>query len=210
MRIALEKAIAMFDHAGSSAGPCNAAAAHADRETVAAGAERWFALAVKPRHDKAVSRTLENKGYQTIVPLYRKQHRYAARFKETELPLFPGYVFCRFNPGVRLPIVTTPGVLQILGAGRVPVPVDDAEMASLQTALKLKLSARPLPFLQAGQKVRITEGALAGVEGNILSFKQCLRLVLSVTLLQRSVLLEIDRDCVRPETVPQTCSAGVI
>jgi len=60
-------------------------------------AEQWYALVVKPRHDKVVSKTLEHKGYQTLVPLYKKRQRCAARFKESELPLFPGYVFCRFN-----------------------------------------------------------------------------------------------------------------
>ena len=193
----------MFDEGQSSANSGPGANA-------LSGRQQWYALAVKPRHDKAVSRTLEGKGYQTMVPLYRKRHRYSARFTETELPLFPGYVFCRFSPVTRLPIVTTPGVLQILGAGRVPIPVDETEMTSLQTALKLNHSASPFPFLQAGQKVRITEGALAGVEGNVLSFKQCLRLVLSVTLLQRSVLLEIDSKSVMPEEVRQFCGAGVI
>ncbi len=167
-----------------------------DRRSVEPRSQEWYALVVKPRHDKAVSRTLENKGYQTLVPLYKQRRRYATRIKDTTLPLFPGYVFCRFDCRTRLPVLTTPGVIQILGAGRVPTPVDEAEMTSLQTALQLRLSAQPVPFLHMGQKVRITEGALAGVEGIILGFKQCLRLVLSITLLRRSVLLEIDRDSV--------------
>jgi transcription antitermination factor NusG len=86
-----------------------------------------------------------------------------------------------------------------LGAGRIPIPVDETEITSLQTALKLQFPVQPCPFLQTGQRVRIAEGALAGVEGIVMSVKQCFRLVLSITLLQRSVLLEIDRDCVRSE-----------
>jgi transcription antitermination factor NusG len=194
----LEKAIAMPSQSGN-AYSCLPAASDRDSQTVEAGSQEWYALAVKPRHDKAVSRTLEGKGYQTLIPLYKQRRRYATRSKETTLPLFPGYVFCRFNCLTRLPVLTTPGVIQILGAGRVPTPVDETEIASLQTALQLRLSAQPVPFLHTGQKVRITAGALAGVEGIILGFKQCLRLVLSVTLLRRSVLLEIDRDYVDPE-----------
>jgi len=171
------------------------------QHTLEPATRQWYALAVKPRHDKAVSRTLDSKGYETLVPLYRKRHKYAARVKESELPLFPGYVFCRFDPLCRLPILATPGVLQILGIGRVPMPVDEVEMASLQMALRLQLSARPVPFLQTGQRVRITEGSLAGIAGVIMSQKPCLRLVLSVTLLSRSVLLEIDHACVRPEGI---------
>ena len=162
-------------------------------------AAKWFALAVRPRHDKAVSRMLENKGYQAFVPLYQKRSQYSARFKDCQLPLFPGYVFCRFNPLVRLPILTTPGVIHLVGTGKTPTPVDDREMASLQTALSAQLAARPLPFLEKGEKVRITGGPLAGVEGIVLNFKQCLRLVLSISILQRSVMVEIDRDRVSRE-----------
>ena len=79
------------------------------------GLPQWFALAVKPRFDKAVARTLDTKGFETFLPLYKKRHNYGARCKEFELPLFPGYVFCRFNALMRLPIVTTPGVTHILG-----------------------------------------------------------------------------------------------
>src|SRR5579864_1200201 len=167
--------------------------------TTPASDQQWYALAVRPRHDRAVSGALEHKGYQTLVPLYKKRRRYSVRFRESELPLFPGYIFCRFDPLTRLPILTTPGVIQILGAGRMPIPVQESEIASLQTALRLQLPVQPFPFLETGQRVRITEGALAGVEGIVTSFKQCLRLVLSISLLQRSVLLEIDRDCVSPE-----------
>ena len=96
-----------------------------------AGPLQWFALAVKPRYDKAVARTLAGKGYQTLVPLYKKRRQYAARYMESELPLFPGYVFCRLHPLKRLPVLTTPGVTQILGAGNTPIPLCDSEIASL-------------------------------------------------------------------------------
>src|SRR5690242_7103430 len=107
---------------------CRAAANDTDPGGIGPGSQEWYALAVKPRHDKAVSRTLENKGYQTLVPLYQQRRRYAKRTKDTTLPLFPGYVFCRFDCRTRLPVLTTPGVVQILGAGRVPTPVDETEI----------------------------------------------------------------------------------
>jgi transcription antitermination factor NusG len=157
------------------------------------GTPQWFALGVKPRFDKAVARMLDSKGLETLLPLYKKRHRYAARCKVSELPLFPGYVFCRFNVLTRLPILTTPGVTQILGIGNTPVPLSENEIVSLQTAIKSDLPLQPFPFLQVGQRVRIEEGVLAGVVGIVIRCKQSLRLVLSITLLQRSVLLEIDQ-----------------
>ena len=93
------------------------------------GLPQWFALAVKPRFDKAVARTLETKGFETFLPLYKKRHNYGTRCREFDLPLFPGYVFCRFNALMRLPIVTTPGVTHILGVGNRPAPLSETEPA---------------------------------------------------------------------------------
>src|SRR5690242_12911765 len=87
------------------------------------GTPQWFALAVKPRFDKAVAQALESKGYETLLPLYKKHHKYRARSKIAELPLFPGYVCCRFDVLTRLPILTTPGVIRVLGAGNMPIAV---------------------------------------------------------------------------------------
>lgn len=174
-----------------------------------AGVPQWFALAVKPRFDKAVARALQSKGFETLVPLYKKQHGYAARSKESELPLFPGYVFCRFNVLTRLPILTTPGVTQILGTGNRPMPLSETEIVSLQTAIKAQVPLQPFPFLQVGQRVRIEEGVLAGVVGIVIRFKQALRLVLSVTLLQRSVSLEIDRHQVSLEGELQSAAGEI-
>ena len=138
----------MPDYEKCNAISCSTEAA-GDRanRSLEAGALQWFALTVKPRHDKAVARVLETKGFHTFVPLYTKQHRYAARRKDSELPLFPGYVFCRFNVLTRLPILTTPGVTQILSAGNTPIPLSETEIASLQMAIRAHLSVRPFPFL---------------------------------------------------------------
>jgi transcription termination/antitermination protein NusG len=158
------------------------------------GSPQWFALVVKPRFDKAVARTLELKGYETLLPLYTKHRQYGARSKSSELPLFPGYVCCRFDVHSRLPILTTPGVIQVLGAGNMPIPVSDREINSLRTAISAQVPIQPCAFVNDGERVRISGGVLAGIEGIVLKSKPSLRLILSVTLLQRSVLLEVDRD----------------
>jgi transcription antitermination factor NusG len=166
---------------------------------VGAASAQWFAIVVKPRFDKAVARALEAKGYETLVPMYRKYHIYGKRSKLTELPLFPGYVCCRFDAHRTLPIVSTPGVVSLVGIRSVPVPLSETEITSLQAAIHAQVPAEPFPFLNAGQRVKITEGVLAGIEGIVLERKPKLRLVISITLLQRSVLLEIDRDQVSVE-----------
>ena len=158
--------------------------------------ENWFALTVKPKHDKTVASGLQAKGFETLLPTYKKRHRYATRLKEWDLPLFPGYVFCRFNPRVRLPILTTPGVVGVVGAGPNPIPIDEGELDSLRSVILCDAQLQPFPFLQAGQKVRIERGAFTGVEGIVVRVNPSPALVISITLLQRSVLLEIEPDFV--------------
>jgi transcriptional antiterminator NusG len=161
--------------------------------TQRAAIEKWFALRVNVRHEKVVSLSLEHKGFETFLPTYECRHQYARRFRAFELPLFPGYVFCLSDPQKCLPILTTPGVLQMVGAGRTPIPVDEDEIRALKKAMQAGFHLMPYPLWQAGQKARIISGPLAGVEGIVVSEKRATaRLVLSVDLLQRSVMLEID------------------
>jgi transcription antitermination factor NusG len=166
------------------------AAAHAARQ--------WFALSVTARHEKVVSQLLRNKGYETFLPLYTQRHQYDRRVRQFELPLFPGYVFGLLDLATRLPVLTTPGVVRIVGAGRLPIPVDSEEIWALQKAVEAGISMSPHPFWESGQTGRIVTGPLAGVEGIVVKVKNSVRLVLSVSLLQRSVLLEIDSACVVP------------
>lgn len=158
----------------------------------------WFALSVKPRHEKSTATALRIKGFEEFVPSYRSQRRWSDRLKEVELPLFAGYAFCRFDAQTRLPILTTPGVLRIIGSGREPEPIPDSEIEALRSVARSGLTAEPWPFLEAGTPVLIEDGPLRGVEGTLLEVKQQERLVLSVSILRRSVAVEIDRRWVRP------------
>jgi transcription antitermination factor NusG len=160
----------------------------------------WYALQVRPRFEKVIASMLLYKGYEGFLPLYRKRSRWSDRIKEIQFPLFPGYLFCRFDINKRLPILVTPGVMHVVGIGKTPHPVDEAEIAALQAVVISGLQAEPRSYLTAGQKVRIEIGPLAGVEGILVAIKGAKRLVLSVNLLQRSVSVEIDESWVVPIT----------
>jgi transcription antitermination factor NusG len=152
----------------------------------------WFALQVRTRHESGVANYLNGQGYESFLPLYKCRKRWSDRVKEVQTPLFPGYLFCRFDAQDRLPIMKTPGVMQIVGVNRVPAPVDEGEISAIQTLVASGIPNQPWPFLQVGEKVRIESGSLCGIEGILMDFKGTQRLVLSITLLQRSVSVEID------------------
>ena len=136
------------------------------------------------------------KGYECFLPVYRQRKRWSDRTVTTEAPLFPGYVFCRFDYWRRLPIMTTLGVVSIVGFGSDPAPIPDHEIQAIEKVLTAGFAAEPHPFLRIGQRIRITHGALRGVEGVLLRKKSEWRLVVSVNMLQRSVSVEIDPGCV--------------
>ena len=160
--------------------------------------QHWFALRVRSNCEKMAASMLRGKGYPEFLPLYRKASRWSDRIKNVELPLFPGYVFARFDVCKRLPVLTVPGVMHIVGIGKAPEPVDDAELNAIQRFVASGLPVEPWPFLRAGEAVRVERGSLSGLEGILLEIKNSYRLVVSLSLLQRSVAVEIDRDCVAP------------
>jgi transcription antitermination factor NusG len=140
----------------------------------------------------------QGRGFQEFLPFYRCRQRWSDRQQEVDFPLFPGYLFCRMNPQNRLPLLTIPGVVHIVGIGKTPVPVDDGEILAIQAAVQSGLTAEPWPFLQVGDRVRVETGPLTGLEGILVRADKQHRIVLSVTLLRRSVAVTIERDCVRP------------
>jgi transcription antitermination factor NusG len=119
--------------------------------------------------------------------------------RECDDPLFPGYLFCRVDiQDQLLPIFTTPGVISIVSAGRTPLPISDEDMAAIQAVVRSGLVALPYPYLAVGTRAFIEKGPLAGMEGIVLRTDKKSRLVVSVPMLQRSVVVEIERDWARP------------
>lgn len=163
----------------------------------------WFALRTRSNFERVCAASLSQKGYETFLPMYRTRRRRWDRMVDVELPLFPSYLFCRFDFLRRLPILMCPGIVQIVGGRSTPAPISKSEIATIQAVLAAELRPEPWPFMTAGQRVSIAFGPLAGAEGLLVEFKGGHRLVVSVSLLQRSIAAEIEASWVRPRT--ETC-----
>lgn len=161
-------------------------------------AQAWYALYVRTNGELHVDEALRAKNYSTFLPTYIQCRQYSDRIKKKEAALFPGYLFCRFDPQVRLPILTTVGVNHVVGDSSGPKAVDDGEIAAIQLAMEARCPVQPWPFLKAGDKVRIEYGALSGVEGVLVRERGVDLLILTVQLLQRAVAVQVDRAWVRP------------
>jgi transcription antitermination factor NusG len=152
----------------------------------------WYALQVNCRKEASIASQIEGRGFECFVPTYKSLRKWSDRTKEINQALFPGYLFCRFEYQERQPIMTTAGVVQVVGNGRMAIPVPDTEIEALQVAVSSGIPAQPWPYLKTGELVRVNYGHLSGLEGILVNFKGNHRVVLSVTLLQRSLALEVD------------------
>jgi len=152
----------------------------------------WFAVMIRCGQAKSASKTLERLGYEQFLPVQAVRRQWSDRVKVIDEPLFPGYLFCRFDPQDRLPILTAPGVISIVSFGKTLLPVDEGEVETIRRLLGSRTRVSPHPYLKAGKRVRIERGALAGVEGILVEVRNEYRVVASITILQRSVAVEID------------------
>ena len=161
-------------------------------------APQWYAVRVRSNYESNVSTVLEHKGVEKFLPTYRSRRKWADRVKTLDLPLFPGYVFCRIPLEERNLVLTTGGVVDIVSVGHIPAPISEAEIEAIRKVVDSRAHAEPWPFVKIGQTIRIHGGALAGVEGILIRVKNSWRLVISVTMLERSVAVEIDAAYVSP------------
>jgi transcription antitermination factor NusG len=166
----------------------------------------WYAVRVRSNYESLTVMHLRDRGYEQLAPAYQTERRWSDRKKRVEQFLFPGYVFCRLAVENRLPVLTAPGVVGLVGFGKVPAPIPDHEIEYIRSMVQSGLLVTPWPFLQVGQQVVIEHGPLAGVEGILQQVKGRFRLVVSICLLQRSVSTEIDRDWVRPLGKPSSAA----
>ena len=164
----------------------------------------WYALHVHARKEQLVASQLENRSLECFLPTYKSLRKWSDRTKEIQQALFPGYVFCRFDYESRQPVVMTAGVTQVVGNGKVAIPIADAEIEALQVAVSSGIPTQPWPYLRTGEYVQINYGHLAGLQGILINVKGNHRVVLSVTLLQRSLALEVELEWLSPVAEPRS------
>ncbi len=159
---------------------------------------RWYAAYTCARHEKRVAEQLERSSVELFLPLYETVHRWKNRRARVELPLFPGYVFVRIALKHRLQVLEIPSVVRLVGFNGRPCALADEEVEALRNGLSRHLRAQPHPYLSVGRRVRIIGGPLQGLEGILVRKKGNLRIVLSIDLILRSIIVDVDMADVEP------------
>jgi transcription antitermination factor NusG len=160
----------------------------------------WFAAYAKHQHEKRAAELLARKGIEVFLPLYREVRRWTDRQMPVSLPVFPCYLFVRANLEQKMDILKTPGIFYLVESEGRACPIPESEIAAIQVLVKHFPSVRPHPFLKAGDRIRISRGAMAGMEGILIRVKNQHRVVISLDLLQKSLSAEVDLSTLEAST----------
>jgi transcription antitermination factor NusG len=156
----------------------------------------WYAAYTCANHEKRVAQQLSVRSVEHFLPLYESVRRWKDRRVQLQLPLFPGYVFVRMALRDRLQVLEIPSVARLVGFNGAPTPLPDGEIEALKAGLAGGVRAVPHPYLKVGRRVRITSWPFEGLEGILIRRKNGLRFVISLDLIQRSILLDVEASSV--------------
>ena len=151
----------------------------------------WYALKVRSRSEMLAIASLDHYGFESYCPQTKTRTQYSDRVKTTLEPVFPGYLFCRFELSSKANVLASSSVERVIGFGSQPIPVPASEIDAIRRMVDEGAVAAPTP--KAGDRIRVIAGVLKGLEGILVREATTNSLVVSVQLLQRFVSLSIDR-----------------
>src|SRR5437868_7815156 len=167
-------------------------------EEVAHSEMLWYAGYTASRHEKRVAEHFVQRGVEHFLPLYETIHRWNNGRHRVKLPLFPGYIFVRMALKDRLRVLEVPGFVRLVGFNSLPYPLPESDINKMMEALSKGVLAEPYPYLTAGTRVEIENGPLQGMTGILLRRQNKCRLVISIDLIMRSMIVEVEAGDVVP------------
>lgn len=134
--------------------------------------KHWFVFYTKSRQEKKVNELLKKRGFKTYLPLHKVLRQWSDRKKKVEVPLFNSYIFV-FDFEHDIPrILDTPGIAWNIKLAGKPAFLRENELEIIQrfieTGLTIETTSADGEILKAGERTRIIDGPLKGIEGVIL------------------------------------------
>jgi len=160
----------------------------------------WFAVWTRSRQEKAVAATLNRSGIPHYLPLKSELRKWSDRKQVVETPLFSGYLFVNINvlTNSRLQVLKVPGVGSLVGNQMGPVPIPDQQIEDIRKVLTAGVECSVQPLLKEGDRVRVMQGALAGIEGTLVRTHSSTRLLVSIEMIRQSLSVSVMRSDVEP------------
>ena len=164
---------------------------------------QWYACYTRGRHEKQVERLLGEREFEVFLPLVPRIRQWHDREKVVEFPLFPSYVFARFDGRDLALAAAVPGLVNIVRFNGRPVAIPEEEIENIRL-LSTSLPPAPEdpdlgPWVEEGEVVEIISGPLTAVRGVVAERRGNRRLivVVGVAAIDQGLRVEVDRAAVR-------------
>jgi transcription antitermination factor NusG len=156
----------------------------------------WYAVWTHSHCEHLVREQLTARGFHPFLPEMQTWSKRLGSMRLIRLPMFPGYLFVRdaMDRKRYLELLKVRGMVRVLENGWDKLtPIPDVEIDAIQRIVRADVPVHACIHLRQGDRVRVREGALTGLEGFFLQDKPTKgRLVVSVTMLGRSVAVEVE------------------
>jgi transcription antitermination factor NusG len=163
---------------------------------------RWYAVSTRSRQEKVAANILQALGIIHFLPLQLQKRQWSDRIQAINVPLFPGYLFVHIDlwSSVKLDVLKTPGITRFVGDRTGPLPIQRSEIEAIQRLVHCGSDCAPQPYLKQGDRVRVVNGALAGMEGILVRVGSKARMVISIEIIHRSLGITVSESDVEPVT----------
>ena len=172
----------------------------ATAENQIATSAQWYAGYTAARHEKRIAEHFVQRGIEHFLPLYETIHRWNNGRHRVQLPLFPGYIFVRIAVREKLRVLEVPGFVRLVGFNGLPCALPESDINRMMEALSKGVLAEPYPYLTVGTRVEIRNGPLKGMTGILVRRRNKYRVGISVDLIMRSMIVEVEAGDVIPRT----------
>jgi transcription antitermination factor NusG len=156
----------------------------------------WFAVWTKSRQEKVAAAMIGSLGVTNFLPLKSESRQWSDRKQTVNVPLFSGYLFVKMNvsDGSKLRVLQVPGVAGFVGNSHGPLPIPEDQIEAVRTVVERRIECTVHPLLKEGDRVRVVRGPLVGMEGRLVRANSLTRLVISISMIHRSLAVHVDRD----------------
>ena len=160
----------------------------------------WYLIYTKPRQEKTALQNLDQQGYQCYLPLLPKEKLRQGAVALSEEPLFPRYLFINlaqdFMAKSWSPIRSTKGVSRMVRFGAEPAKIDDA-LVDLLKAHEASVLGEPERLYKVGERVQLTQGPFAGIEGIYQMADGDRRVMVLIELMSKKVAVPVEMGALR-------------
>ena len=160
---------------------------------------RWYAVYTRSRYEKKSAFLLNEQGIEAYVPLRRVLRQWSDRRKLVFEPVIHSYVFVKANKMLYEKVLGIEGVVRYIYFGGKPAPIPDRQIETMKTVVGTDLEIECTPdCLKPGMHVIVTEGPLAGMEGELVQFRGKQKVAVRIQAIQQVIMVTLSPLILQP------------